>query len=95
MKMEKRNKKEVLSVPATETKSCCRVEALISIDERGQMVLPKELRDRAKIRAGDKLALITWDKDGEVCCMTLIKADCLADHVKNFLGPVLAGISTT
>jgi antitoxin PrlF len=95
MKMEKRNKKEVLSVPATETKSCCRVEALISIDERGQMVLPKELRERAKIRAGDKLAVITWDKGGEVCCMTLIKADCLADHVRDFLGPVLAGISAT
>jgi antitoxin PrlF len=93
--MEKGKKKEALSAPPIETKGCCRVEALISIDDRGQMVLPKELRDRAKIRSGDKLAVITWDKDEEVCCMTLIKADCLADHVKNFLGPVLAGIGTT
>ena len=70
----------------------CKVESLVSIDERGQMVLPKELRERANIRAGDKLALISWDKDGEICCLTLIKADNLAEQVKGFLGPVLAGV---
>ena len=74
--------------------NCCRVEALISVDERGQMVLPKELRDKANIRAGDKLALISWHKDGEVCCFTLIKADALAERVKEFLGPVLKNISS-
>ena len=73
---------------------CCKVESLITVDERGQMVLPKELRERAKIRAGDKLALISWQKDGEVCCFTLIKADALAERVKEFLGPVLKGISS-
>jgi len=30
----------------------------------GQMVLPKELRDRAGIKGGDKLALIGWEKEG-------------------------------
>jgi antitoxin PrlF len=53
------------------------------------MVLPKELRDKANIRAGDKLAIISWQKDGEVCCFTLIKADALAERVMEFLGPVL------
>lgn len=71
------------------TQSCCRIESLLSIDERGQMVLPKDLRDRAKIKPGDKLALVTWEKDGEVCCLTLIKADFLSAGVKDFLGPVL------
>lgn len=69
--------------------SCCRVESIVSIDERGQMVLPKELRERAKIRAGDKLALISWDKGGEVCCLYLIKAEHLAERVKDFLGPLV------
>ncbi len=73
--------------------ACCKVESLITVDERGQMVLPKELRERAKILAGDKLALISWYKDGEVCCFTLIKADALAERVKEFLGPVLQSIS--
>jgi antitoxin PrlF len=70
--------------------SCCRVESLVSVDERGQMVLPKELRDKANIRAGDKLALISWEKDGEICCLSLIKADNLAERVREFLGPVMS-----
>lgn len=72
--------------------SCCRVESLISVDERGQMVLPKELRDKAKIKAGDKLALVSWEKDGEICCLSLIKADYLAERVREFLGPVMRDV---
>ena len=69
--------------------NCCKVESLISIDERGQMVLPKDLQDKAKIQAGDKLALISWEKEGEICCFTLIKAEYLAEGVKDFLGPIM------
>jgi AbrB family looped-hinge helix DNA binding protein len=72
--------------------SCCKVEALISVDERGQMVLPKEVREKAGIRAGDKLALVSWIKGGEICCMTLSKVDGLAEMVKESLGPVLKEI---
>lgn len=72
----------------TEGMGCCKVESLVSVDERGQMVLPKELRERAKINAGDKLAVISWEKDGEVCCLFLIKADQFADMVKGMLGPL-------
>ncbi len=73
----------------------CKVESIINIDDRGQMVLPKELRDRANIHAGDKLAIISWDKDGEVCCIYLIKADRLAERVKDFLGPMMKGMAAT
>jgi AbrB family looped-hinge helix DNA binding protein len=45
--------------------SCCKVESLISVDERGQMVLPKETRDKAGIHPGDKLALISWERVGK------------------------------
>ena len=51
------------------------------------MVLPKELRDKAKIRPGDKLAIVSWDKGGEICCFYLIKTEYLAERVKDFLGP--------
>ncbi len=72
---------------------CCKIEALVSVDERGQMVLPKETRDRAKIRPGDKLALISWEKDGSVCCMFLIKAEELTGMVKSMLGPLFKEIA--
>ena len=68
--------------------ACCKVESIIAVDERGQMVLPKDAREKAGIRAGDKLALITWEKDGKVCCLSLIKAEELSGMAKNVLGPM-------
>ncbi|NMB78662.1 MAG: AbrB/MazE/SpoVT family DNA-binding domain-containing protein [Methanomicrobiales archaeon] len=67
----------------------CRVEAVLSVDERGQMVLPKDVREKAGIRTGDKLALISWEKDGSICCLALMKADNLNSMVKDILGPLL------
>ena len=87
--MVKRPEKESCSGPTCGKMSCCRVEALISIDERGQMVLPKEVREKAEIHTGDKLALVTWEKDGKVCCFTLIKADEFGEMVKGLLGPMM------
>ncbi len=75
-----------------EEMACCKVEALVSVDERGQMVLPKELREKAKIQAGDKLAVSSWVKDGKVCCIFLTRADDLAEMVKEALGPVMKEI---
>jgi AbrB family looped-hinge helix DNA binding protein len=72
--------------------SCCKVESLIGIDERGQMVLPKDLRERANIAPGDKLAVVSWMKDGEVCCITLIKADHLVGRVMDFMAPLMGGV---
>lgn len=67
----------------------CRVEAVLSIDERGQMVLPKDVREKAGIRSGDKLALISWERDGEVCCLALIRAEGLSSMVRDLIGPVI------
>jgi AbrB family looped-hinge helix DNA binding protein len=69
------------------------VEALVSVDERGQMVLPKELREKAGIRAGDKFAVTTWESGGKVCCIALIKAEELTSMVKNMLGPLMKELS--
>lgn len=68
---------------------CCRVESLISVDDRGQMVLPKEIREKANIHAGEKLAVISWEKDGEICCISLIKAQDIIGMVKSLLGPMM------
>jgi AbrB family looped-hinge helix DNA binding protein len=72
-----------------EVACCCRVESVISVDERGQIVLPKEIRDKAGIRAGDKLTVVSLEKDGEVYCISLIKADDLAGLIKTMLGSVI------
>jgi len=84
--------KDDTSCCTTENDSTCKVESIISIDERGQMVLPKDLRARMGIQAGDKLVLTSWEKEGTVCCLMLIKAEELVDLVKDKLGPVLKDV---
>lgn len=75
---------------AGEGPGCCRVEAMVSVDDRGQMVLPKEVRERAGIRPGDKLAVtVIQGEGGGVCCIALMRADALSSMVKGVLGPVM------
>lgn len=69
-----------------------RVESVLSVDERGQMILPKDLRTRAGIGPGDKLAVVSHERDGEVCCITLIKVESLTEMVRGFLGPMMKDI---
>jgi antitoxin PrlF len=72
---------------------CCKVESVVSVDERGQMVLPKDLREKANIKAGDKLAVVSWGQNDGVACLALIKVDDLSSLVKQMLGPVFKEIS--
>lgn len=81
--------KENACCPEPCSRGHCSVEAIVSTDERGQMVLPKDLRTKAGIRPGDKLAVVAWEKEGTVCCIMLIPADQLSDPVKNVVGPIL------
>ena len=71
---------------------CCKVESVVSIDDRGQMVLPKEIRDKAGIKAGDKLAVVTMKNNDKVCCLSLIKIEEIEQMVKSMLGPVMKEI---
>ena len=68
---------------------CCKVESIVSVDERGQMILPKDIRERAKIRGGDKIAVVSMEKDGKICCLSLIKVEELDAMVRSVLGPVM------
>ena len=71
---------------------CCKVESIITVDERGQMVLPKEIRKKTNIDPGDKLALVSWEKDEKICCISLIKVDNLTSMVNEMLGPLMTEI---
>jgi antitoxin PrlF len=71
---------------------CCKVESIITIDERGQMILPKEIRKRAGFNAGDKVALLVSENEGKICCITMIPADDLAKQAKDMLGPLVKSL---
>jgi len=89
--MRRKNKQDDLSV-SDSSSGGCRVEAILAIDERGQMVIPKEVRDLAQIRPGDRLALVSCRRDGGISCLMLIHNDRLTGMVKTVLSPVMKDI---
>jgi AbrB family looped-hinge helix DNA binding protein len=72
--------------------SCCQINALVTIDGRGQIVLPKEVREKAKVKAGDKFVVISYESNGKLCCLFLVKADDFSETVKGMLGPMVKEI---
>jgi antitoxin PrlF len=73
-------------------RACCTVDAVVTLDSKGQIVLPKDLREKAKLKADDKLAVIGCEREGEICCIMMIKAEDLGKTVKTMLGPTLKEI---
>jgi AbrB family looped-hinge helix DNA binding protein len=71
----------------------CRIDAVITMDAKGQIVLPKDLRERANFKPNDKIALVASEKNGEVCCIMILKADRLVGAVTKTLGPLLKGVT--
>lgn len=74
--------------PSVSTECCC-MDAMVTVDARGQIVLPKDLRKKAKIKAGDKFAVISCLSEGKVCCISLIKAEDFAGSIKVVLSPMM------
>jgi AbrB family looped-hinge helix DNA binding protein len=72
--------------------SCCKVDAVVTVDSKGQIVLPKDLREKARLKPDDKLAIIGCERDGEICCIMMVKAEELGNSVKIMLGPMLKEI---
>lgn len=70
----------------------CRIDAVITMDPKGQIVLPKDLREKAKMKPNDKIAVVACEKDGEVCCIMLLKADRFAGAVTKTVGPLIKGV---
>ena len=76
-------------------KSCraTRIEAVLTVDSKGQILLPKELREKTGIKAGDRLVAIAGcDEKGEVCCLILVRAEIIDEGLRNVVAPLLKGI---
>jgi antitoxin PrlF len=69
-------------------RECCKIDAVVTVDTKGQIVLPKDLRNRAGIKPNDKLAMIGVEQAGCICCIVMIKADALESSIKERLGPI-------
>ena len=66
-----------------------KVDAIVTIDSKGQMVLPKDLREKTKLKSGDKLAIMACEKEGEICCIVMVKAEGLGEAMSKLISPAL------
>ncbi|HOT94279.1 MAG TPA: HgcAB-associated protein [Methanoregulaceae archaeon] len=73
----------------TDGQNTCRLETLVKMDERGQIVLPKELRRRFGVEPGGRIAICSCECNGEVSCLVLMRANRLDPMVHGLLGPVM------
>jgi AbrB family looped-hinge helix DNA binding protein len=69
-----------------------KVEAIVTIDLKGQIILPKDLREKASFKPNDKLAVAACEKNGEICCLLVMKAEKLETAVSEALRPILQSI---
>ena len=67
------------------------LEAIVSCDDRGQLVLPKDIRKKLEIAAGEKLALMQLSGEGERF-LAIVKAESLGDAIKGYMSPVVKGL---
>ena len=67
----------------------CHVDAVVTIFSKGQIVLPMDVRKRARLKPKDKLAVIGFERGNEICCIMLLKAEKLGTAVNKVLSPML------
>ena len=65
--------------------SNCSVESVVTVDLKGQIVLPKGLRERAGFVPNGKIALVSLENEGKICCVIMIKAEKLGSAVTETL----------
>ena len=75
-----------------ENDACCRIDAVITMDAKGQIVLPKDIREKANFKPNEKIAVVACEKNGEVCCIMMVKAERFRGALNETLGPMLKGV---
>jgi AbrB family looped-hinge helix DNA binding protein len=90
--MNSEEKTNPCCVSSNEGLACCHIEGIVNVDSRGQIVLPKSLRDKMAIHEGDRLIVIAMKDKGIITSISLMKADKVDSMVKIALKPTLEGL---
>ena len=75
-----------------EGSSCCHVEGVVTIDAKGQIVLPKSLREEMELEEKDKLIVVSMKDKGKIASISLFKSKAMDNMVKIMLKPVMETI---
>ncbi len=61
------------------------IDSVVTVDAKGQIVLPKSLRERAGFKPNDKIALLSLEGEGEICCVIMMNVEKLGEAVTETL----------
>jgi len=90
--MSEKTEKPTIEEQCCESQPCCSVIAIVTLDDRGQIVLPKEIREKLNLKSGDKLAVTTLEKDSKTCCLTIVPAKEISDMLQKLLGNLMSNL---
>ncbi len=68
---------------------CFEIEAIVSFDERGQLVLPKDLRKKFDLKAGEKFLLISCTNAEGLCCFSMVKTNAVNGIIGKSISPMI------
>lgn len=74
--------------------NCCKVESIVTVSSKGQIVLSPGIRESMNLKEGDKLVSILMNANSGSPMVVLMKADNFGGIVRNFLGPIMKDIFT-
>ena len=82
----------MIDLDMADSDSCCEIEAVVSFDERGQLVFPKDVRKKFNLEAGEKFLMISCTNEAGLCCFTMVKTNAVNKIVGSVLNPMLKNI---
>jgi AbrB family looped-hinge helix DNA binding protein len=54
------------------------------MDDRGQIVIPKNVRDKLGLTSSEKLVLISWTKSNKVESVSIMRNDVFSEIINNY-----------
>jgi len=71
---------------------CYEIEAVISFDERGQLVFPKDVRKKFDLKAGEKFVMVSCTNEQGLCCFTMVKTEAINKLIGSSIGSMVNNI---
>ena len=69
---------------------CCHIEGVVQVDAKGQIYLPKSLRELMDIKTNDKLTVVIMRSGGKASSISLFKAERLDNEIKKMILPFIS-----
>ena len=86
--MSDEEKNENCCNSSSEGLGCCHIEGVVHLDSRGQIVLPKKLREKMNLKEGDELAVISMNEKGKIASISLMKTN----RINRIIMPIMKEI---